>query len=112
MLLLLAACSTGVRPGGRSEVGEASWYGRKHHGRRTASGERFDERALTAAHPSLPLGSRARVTNLENGRSVVVRVNDRGPYVGGRIIDLSRAAAKALGITEAGVARVEVEPLR
>lgn len=111
MLLFLAACSTGIRTG-KSEVGEASWYGRRHQGKRTASGERYDERALTAAHPSLPLGSRARVTNLENGRSVVVRVNDRGPFVAGRIIDLSRAAARALGITDAGLARVEVEPLR
>lgn len=89
--------------------GKASWYGPGFHGRRTASGEIYDESAMTAAHKSLPLGSRARVTNLMNGSSVEVRINDRGPFIAGRIIDLSRAAARALGILEAGVALVRVE---
>jgi rare lipoprotein A len=93
-------------------VGTASWYGKAHAGRRTASGERFDPNALTAAHPSLPFGTRVRVKNLDNGRSVVVRVNDRGPFTGGRVIDLSRAAARALGSAGGGTFEVSVEPLR
>ena len=93
------------------EGGVASWYGSRHHGRPTASGDAFDMRALTAAHRSLPLGTRVRVTNLENGRTVVVRITDRGPYVPGRLIDLSHAAAKALDILERGVARVQLEVL-
>jgi rare lipoprotein A len=92
-----------------SQVGEASWYGSFHHGRKTASGEIFDMNDLTAAHRTLPLGTEARVTNLENGKSVTVTVNDRGPYKNGRIIDLSRRAAQALGIKEQGVATVRVE---
>jgi rare lipoprotein A len=91
------------------QVGLASWYGGSLHGRRTASGERFDQDGLTAAHRSLPLGTRVRVTNLENGRSVIVTVTDRGPFVRGRIIDLSRGAARRLGILRAGTARVRVE---
>lgn len=94
-----------------SHVGLASWYGPGFHGRRTASGKRFDMAALTAAHPTLPFGSRVRVTNLANGRSVVVRINDRGPYVKPRIIDLSRAAAEALDFLDAGVVRVRLELL-
>jgi rare lipoprotein A len=93
------------------QVGLASWYGGSFHGRRTASGERFDQEALTAAHRSLPLGTRARVTNLENGRSVIITVTDRGPFVRGRIIDLSRGAARRLGILRAGKARVRVTPI-
>jgi rare lipoprotein A len=112
LLLASSACSSIVGSGGRAQVGEASRYGRNHQGKPTASGEAYDERALTAAHPSLPLGSRAKVTNLKNGKSVVVRVNDRGPFVSGRIVDLSGAAARAIGLTEAGVARVRVEPIR
>jgi rare lipoprotein A len=92
-------------------VGLASWYGGSLHGRRTASGERFDQEALTAAHRSLPLGRRARVTNLENGRSVIITVTDRGPFVRGRIIDLSRGAARRLGFLRAGTARVRVTPM-
>ena len=88
------------------QIGRASWYGREHHGKRTASGTRFDMNALTAAHRSLPLGTVLRVENLENGRSVVVRVNDRGPYVKGRIIDLSMAAAGRLGLKEQGLGLV------
>lgn len=89
-------------------VGTASWYGADFHGRRTANGEIFDLAGLTAAHPTLPLPSYAYVTNLENGRTVLVRVNDRGPYVADRIIDLSHASARALGYVERGKARVRV----
>ena len=88
--------------------GVASWYGRAWRGRRTASGTPFDDRAMTAAHRWLPFETRARVTNLQNGRSVDVVVNDRGPYHQGRIIDLSARAAEALGITECGIAEVIV----
>ncbi|HEY0525770.1 MAG TPA: septal ring lytic transglycosylase RlpA family protein, partial [Stellaceae bacterium] len=88
------------------EVGTASWYGPWHQGRKTASGERFDMNALTAAHPSLPLDTKARITNLENGRSVEVTVNDRGPYVRGRVIDLSKRAAEKLGMKKQGTATV------
>jgi rare lipoprotein A len=88
------------------ERGLASWYGHKFHGRRTASGERFDMNAFTAAHPSLPFGTQLTVRNPANGREVVVRVNDRGPHTGRRIIDLSRAAARAIGLVKAGVGTV------
>jgi rare lipoprotein A len=91
--------------------GIASWYGRKFHGKRTSSGERYDMYAMTAAHTVLPIPSYARVTNLGNGRSVVVRINDRGPFHSDRIIDLSYAAAHRLGIVGAGSARVEVEAI-
>lgn len=83
-------------------VGIASWYGPGFHGRKTASGERFNQYAMTAAHKTLPLGSMVRVTNLQTDESVVVRINDRGPYAGGRIIDLSKGAAQALGINGTG----------
>lgn len=86
--------------------GRASWYGKAFQGRRTANGERFDMNALTAAHPSLPFGTRLMVRNANNGREVMVRINDRGPHTGGRIIDLSRAAAKVIGLLEAGVGNV------
>jgi rare lipoprotein A len=92
-----------------AETGTASWYGSWHQGRLTASGERFDARAFTAAHRSLPFGTILRVTNLTNGETVKVRVNDRGPYTRGRTLDLSAAAAKALGITKDGIARVRIE---
>jgi rare lipoprotein A len=88
--------------------GRASWYGPGFHGRRTASGERFDMHALTAAHKTLPLGSRVRVRSVHTGKEVVVRINDRGPYKNQRIIDLSYAAAKALGVKERGVTEVLV----
>ncbi len=91
------------------QIGTASWYGPGFNGRLTASGKRFDQRRLTAAHRSLPLGTKARVTNLENGRSIEVTVTDRGPYVPGRIIDLSEKAAKLLGMKEAGLATVAIE---
>jgi len=91
------------------EEGEASYYADKFEGKKTASGERFDQDKLTAAHPELPLGSEVTVTNPDTGKSVEVEVNDRGPYVGDRDIDLSKAAAKELGITKEGVAEVEIE---
>ncbi len=94
---------------GYSEVGHASWYGRKFHGRTTSSGEPFDMLKLTAAHRSLPIPAYVRVTNLENGRKTIVRVNDRGPFHPNRIIDLSYAAAVKLGFHNAGTARVKVE---
>ncbi len=94
-----------------NQTGVASWYGPGFHGRRTANGERFDQNALTAAHPTLPMPSAVRVTNLENGRSLVLRVNDRGPFARGRIIDVSRAAADKLGFRGAGTAKVRVEIL-
>lgn len=92
-----------------SQTGVASWYGRQFHGRKTASGETFDMNALTAAHRSLPLNCYIRVTNKNNGKSVVVKVNDRGPFHGNRVVDLSYGAAKSLGITNAGTARVSIE---
>jgi peptidoglycan lytic transglycosylase len=101
----------GPEPGTRID-GLASWYGQQHQGLKTASGEAFDMNKLTAAHRTLPFGTRLRVTNVENGKSVVVRVNDRGPHVPGRVLDLSYRAAQALGITGSGVARVEVIVLR
>ncbi len=91
-----------------NRTGIASWYGRKFHGRRTANGERFDMYAVSAAHPTLPLPSFVRVTNLQNGRSIVVRINDRGPFARGRIIDLSYRAAQLLGFEQQGTARVRV----
>ena len=96
---------------GYRERGVASWYGRKFHGRRTSSGEPYDMFAMTAAHPVLPLPTFVRVTSLDNGRSVVVKVNDRGPFLHGRLIDLSYAAAWKLGITKTGTGRVEVVAL-
>lgn len=92
--------------------GKASWYGPRFHGRKTASGDVFDQRKLTAAHKTLPLGSKAIVTNLENGNSVEVEINDRGPYTHGRIIDVSYAAAKQLGFAKSGTAPVQVEPVQ
>ena len=94
-----------------NRTGIASWYGPAFHGRPTANGERFDMNAVTAAHPTLPLPSRVRVTNLENGRQLEMRVNDRGPFVDGRLIDLSRRAAQLLGFYRQGLAKVRVEYL-
>lgn len=95
----------------KTHSGEASWYGPRFDGMKTASGDIFDKGEFTAAHRTFPLGSKARVTNLENGKSVNVEINDRGPFAAGRVIDLSQAAARALGITAAGTARVKVELL-
>jgi len=97
---------------GYDRTGIASWYGRKFHGRKTANGERYDMYALSAAHKTLPLPTLVRVTNLENGRQVIVRVNDRGPYVKNRLIDLSYAAARQLGFAGKGTARVRVQALQ
>jgi rare lipoprotein A len=91
------------------QEGVISWYGSAFHDRRTASGERFDATAMTMAHPTLPFGTQVRVTNLRNGRSVVVRVNDRGPFVRSRIADLSQAAAASIGMMRRGIARVRLE---
>jgi rare lipoprotein A len=92
-------------------TGSASWYGGQFHGRKTANGERYDMNELTAAHKTLPFGTKVRVTNERNGRAVVVRINDRGPFVGKRVIDLSRGAAQAVGMISQGVARVKLEVL-
>ena len=100
-----------ARPAKSATSGRASYYGGRFHGRRTASGTRFDQNAMTAAHPTLPFGTRVRVTNLANRRSVLVRITDRGPFVRGRIIDLSRAAARQLGFLRKGIAVVRLEPL-
>jgi peptidoglycan lytic transglycosylase len=91
------------------QVGKASWYGAKQQGKKTASGARFDQRQLTAAHRTLPLGTSAKVTNLETGQAVQVEITDRGPHAKGRIIDLSRAAAQRIGLKKDGTARVRVE---
>lgn len=96
----------------RAETGQASWYGKAHHGRRTASGERFDMHALTAAHRTLPFGTIVRVTELRSGKSVKVRINDRGPFHRERVIDLSYEAARKLGIVARGTARVELTVVR
>src|SRR5882724_4074315 len=93
------------------QVGVASWYGPGFHGRRTANGEVYDQYELTAAHPSLPLGSRVMVTSLTNGRTVEVRINDRGPFVGGRVVDLSYAAARVIGMVGPGTMPVRIEVL-
>lgn len=109
---LLTACATPratVRPlPGSVQTGYASWYGKWHHGRRTTSGEIYDMNEFTAAHPTFPMGTRLRVTNLKNGRSVSVRVNDRGPAVDGRILDLSYAAARELDAVGDGVVPVRI----
>ena len=119
---MLCACAVacGVRradvvdpaPVRRTERGLASWYGKPFHGRVTASGERYDMHALTAAHRTLPFNTHVRVRRLDTGRTVRVRITDRGPFVEGRIIDLSFAAARELRMIEAGVVQVEVVVLR
>ena len=112
--LVVGGCSVATAPLSPAQAadydraGKASWYGKRYHGRTTASGERFDMNAMTAAHRSLPFGTRVRVTNLANRRSVVLTINDRGPYAGGRIIDVSRRAAEILGMVRKGVVRVRV----
>ena len=95
----------------RTYQGVASWYGPGFHGRTTANGERYNQNALTAAHRSLPFGTKIKVTNMKNGRSVIVRINDRGPYIGGRIVDLSAAAAQVIGMKSSGVAPVKLQVL-
>ena len=105
--LWTAASAQSVQP--PSERGIASWYGAPYHGQRSASGEIYDQEKLTAAHRTLPFGTRVRVRRLDRGGSVVVRINDRGPFVKSRIIDPSHAAAARLGITDGGVAPVTLE---
>ena len=100
-----------ARVGPFEQRGTASWYGKRFHGKPTSSGEAYDMYKMSAAHPILPIPSYARVTNLANGRKVVVRINDRGPFHGGRVIDLSYAAAYRLGYVAAGSARVLVEQM-
>ncbi len=103
IFLLASSCARKV-----TESGRASFYADKFQGRRTASGETFKQQHLTAAHRSLPFGSRVKVTNLDNGRTVKVRINDRGPFVSGRIIDLSKKAARKLGMIPSGTANVKI----
>jgi rare lipoprotein A len=123
-ILFVAACNTTADPtstgsistkavatGQELQRGQASWYGPGFHGRRTASGERFNSYDMTAAHRSLPFGTRLRVVNETNGRSVVVRVNDRGPFAHRRIIDLAKGPAQELGLTSAGTAYVSLHRL-
>ena len=105
--LWTAASAQSVQP--RSESGMASWYGAPYHGQRSASGEIYDQEKLTAAHRTLPFGTRVRVRRPDRGGSVVVRINDRGPFVKSRVIDLSHAAAVQLGMTDGGVALVILE---
>lgn len=117
LLVAAVACPVAADAGAhhakhRRETGLATWYGPGFGHQRTASGERFDPGALTAAHRTLPFGTRVRVTNLENGRHVVVRINDRGPWRKDRVLDLSRAAARKLGFLDDGVARVRLEVLK
>ena len=110
---LAAVCMTifgnNAKAESNQQAGVASWYGPGFHGRKTANGERFNMNALTAAHRTLPLGTQVVVTNRSNGRSVVVRINDRGPYVGRRLIDLSKASAQAIGVS--GLAKVSIARL-
>ncbi len=108
---LLAWAWPVIAAGAGAEEGLVSWYGERFHERATASGEPFDADGLTMAHPSLPFGTRVKVTNLRNGRSVVVRVNDRGPQVRDRIADLSRAAAERIGMLRRGLVRARLEVL-
>lgn len=123
LLASLAGCATQTPPPTPSvppsapgssftQTGLASFYGHAHDGKTTANGESFDHEGFTAAHRTLPFGTRVRVTNLENGRTVTVTITDRGPYVRDRIVDISLAAARALGMQNKGVARVRVEALR
>jgi rare lipoprotein A len=122
-LLLVAACNTTstdpsvtgsisqnkIATGASLQKGTASWYGPGFHGRRTASGERFNSGAMTAAHRFLPFGTKLRVVNENNGRSVVVRVNDRGPFARNRIIDLAKGPAQELGLTSSGTGYVSLQ---
>ncbi len=115
--IVLGGCTIGAgieSPAAASDydrTGKASWYGKRYHGRTTASGAPYNMNAMTAAHRSLPFGTRVRVTNLANRRSVVLNINDRGPFVGGRIIDVSRGAAEALDMVRSGVVRVRVHTI-
>ncbi|MGM0587672.1 MAG: septal ring lytic transglycosylase RlpA family protein [Bacteroidota bacterium] len=107
MALLLTGCAS-TRRGNLLAEGQASWYGPNFHGKKTASGERFNMYRYTAAHRTLPLGTKIRVVNVDNGKSVVVRINDRGPYAKGRILDLSKRAARKLDMLDTGTAHVQL----
>ena len=109
IILFLLACSFFACSRKVTETGKASYYGNKFNGRKTASGERFRNSALTAAHKTLPFGTTVKVTNVKNGKSVKVRINDRGPFVAGRIVDLSARAARAIDIQKEGVGTVKVQ---
>lgn len=117
-LAVLSGCSTAPRPGsgsapeGYTQTGQASFYANKFQNRKTANGERYKANELTAAHRTLPFGTRVKVTNVHNGKSVVVRINDRGPFVRGRIIDLSRAAFANIGDLSSGLLTVRIEVVR
>lgn len=104
LLLITTSCARKI-----TESGKASYYADKFQGRKTANGETFRQQRMTAAHPTLPFGTKVKVTNLNNGRSVKVRVNDRGPFVAGRIIDLSKKAARKLGMLQTGVTTVKLK---
>lgn len=115
LLLVCLGVGCGTLGGQRhqgTQQGEASWYGKQYRGRHTASGERFKPNAMTAAHKTLPFNTIVRVTNLNNGRTVKVRINDRGPFKSGRIIDLSRGAARKVDMVRTGVAPVRLEVLK
>jgi rare lipoprotein A len=116
-VLVMAACSSVPAKSpdklvGHTESGKASFYATKYQFRKTASGERFNQLAKTAAHKSLPFGTRVLVTNIKTGKSVVVKINDRGPFIKGRIIDLSRSAFNAIGHTESGILNVKIEVIK
>jgi rare lipoprotein A len=111
ILMALPLAVMGKVAPGYTQNGKASYYHDSLHGRKTASGEVYNKRAMTAAHKRLPLGSKVRVTNVSSGKSIVVKINDRGPFVKGRIIDLSRTAARKLGMIRKGVVKVQVEVL-
>lgn len=100
------------RTASKISTGVVSWYGDKFHGRKTASGEKYDKHELTAAHKSLPFGTKVKVTNIRNGKSVVVEINDRGPYAKSRVLDLSQAAFSEIGQTNTGVMQVEYEIMK
>lgn len=104
----VAKAAKSTAGGASYQSGMASWYGGKFHGRKTANGETYNMNAMTAAHKTLPFGTRVRVTNTRNGDTTIVRINDRGPFIAGRIIDLSRAAAADIGVTNSGVAPVKI----
>ena len=117
IIILITLCGCSVKspaishgPDG-SVRGVASWYGPGYQGRTTANGEKFNMNAMTAAHKKLPFGTRVRVTNLANGRKLILKVNDRGPFIAGRILDVSRRAARDLGFLEAGLAELRIEVL-
>jgi rare lipoprotein A len=113
ILMLMAFAASGCASTKRvAQTGLASWYGPHFHGKKTANGEVYDQDRLTAAHKTLPFNTVVRVTNLDNGRQVTVRINDRGPYVQGRVIDLSRAAARQIRMIGPGTARVRIEILK